>query len=59
MPTAPPYVTVAALQMRCRVLQRPEHAVEVDVQDSLERRVLGLANRPVGDDTGVRNDEVD
>ena len=45
--------------MRCRVLEGPENAVQVDVQYSLERRLVRLPHRPIGRNPSVGDDDVD
>ncbi len=48
-----------AFQVRCRVLERAEDAVQVDVQNSLERRLVGLSHRSVRGYSGIGDDDVD
>ena len=48
-----------ALQMRRRVLERAENAVQVDVQNSLKRLLVGLPHRSVRRNSGVGDGNVD
>lgn len=52
-------VPAAAFQMRRRIFEGPEDACHVDVQHPLERGIVRLADRAVGHDAGIGQDQID